>query len=38
MFRLSRILQIEALDLSFVPHKLTLKEYLDGKEKNFHNP
>jgi predicted DNA-binding transcriptional regulator YafY len=38
MFRLSRILQIEPLSLSFTPHKLTLKEYLDGKEKNFHTP
>lgn len=38
MFGLSKILQIEQLSLSFRPHKLTLKEYLDGKEKNFHNP
>jgi len=38
MFRLSRILKIEPLDLSFTPHKLTLKEYLDNKEKNFQNP
>ena len=38
MFRLSRILQIEPLGLSFIPHKLTLKEYLDSKEKNFHYP
>lgn len=38
MFRLSRILQIKLLDLSFAPHKLTLKEYLDSKEKNFYNP
>ena len=38
MFRLGRILQIEPLDLSFMPHKLTLKEYLDSKEKNFQNP
>ena len=38
MFRLGRILRIEPLDLSFTPHKLTLKEYLDGKEKKFQNP
>ena len=38
MFRLGRILKIEPLDLNFTPHKLTLKEYLDSKEKNFHNP
>lgn len=38
MFRLSRILKIEPLDLSFTPHKLTLKEYLDSKEKNFQHP
>ena len=38
MFRLTRILRIEPLSLSFMPHKLTLKEYLDSKEKNFHTP
>lgn len=38
MFSLGRILQIEPLDLSFMPHKLTLKEYLDNKEKKFQNP
>lgn len=38
MFRLSRILQLETLSLSFTPHKLTLKEYLNSKEKNFHTP
>jgi predicted DNA-binding transcriptional regulator YafY len=38
MFRLSRISKIEPLDLMFTPHKLTLKEYLDSKEKNFQNP
>ncbi len=38
MFRLSRISKIEPLDLKFTPHKLTLKEYLDIKEKNFSNP
>jgi len=38
MFRLSRISKIEALDLRFTPHELTLKEYLDSKEKTFQNP
>ena len=38
MFRLTRILHIEPLSMCFEPHKLTLKEYLDSKEKNFHNP
>jgi len=38
MFRLGRILKLETLDLSFTHHKMTLKEYLDSKEKNFHNP
>jgi len=38
MFSLVRILKLETLDLSFTPHKMTLKEYLDSKEKNFHNP
>jgi predicted DNA-binding transcriptional regulator YafY len=38
MFRLGRILRIEPLNLSFTPHKLTLKEYLDDKEKKFQNP
>ena len=38
MFRLDRILKIEPLDLSFTPHKLTLKEYLDSKEKKFRTP
>jgi predicted DNA-binding transcriptional regulator YafY len=38
MFRLGRILKIEPVDLIFTPHKLTLKEYLDSKEKNFQNP
>ncbi len=38
MFRLDRILKIEQLELSFKPHKLTLKEYLDYKEKNFKHP
>jgi len=38
MFRLDRMLKIEPLDLRFTPHKLTLKEFLDSKEKNFKNP
>jgi predicted DNA-binding transcriptional regulator YafY len=38
MFRLSRISKIEPLDLRFKPHKLTLKEYLDSKEKTFITP
>lgn len=38
MFRLGRIAQIEPLDRSFVPHTLTLKEFLDSKEKNFQQP
>ncbi len=38
MFRLDRILKIEPLDVSFTPHKLTLKEYLDSKENNFQTP
>ncbi len=38
MFRLNRISKIEPLDLSFAPHKLTLKDYLDNKEKNFQHP
>jgi predicted DNA-binding transcriptional regulator YafY len=35
MFRLAKILKIEILDSIFKPHKLTLKEFLDDKEKNF---
>jgi predicted DNA-binding transcriptional regulator YafY len=38
MFRLGRILKIDLLNLSFTPHKLTLKEYLDSKQKKFLNP
>jgi predicted DNA-binding transcriptional regulator YafY len=38
MFRLDRILKIESLDLRFTPHKLTLKEYLESKERNFNTP
>ncbi len=38
MFRLDRILKTEALEISFEPHKLTLKDFLDAKEKNFRIP
>ncbi|MBS1636445.1 MAG: YafY family transcriptional regulator [Bacteroidetes bacterium] len=38
MFRLDRILKMEELELSFKPHKLTLKDYLADKEKNFRHP
>lgn len=38
MFRLDRICNIELLDLSFKPHKLTLSEYLDRKKENFTTP
>ena len=38
MFRLDRILKIEPLDISFLPHELTLKDFLDTKEKNFSIP
>jgi len=38
MFRLDRILKIEPLEFSFKPHKLTLEEFLEAKEKNFNIP
>jgi predicted DNA-binding transcriptional regulator YafY len=38
MFRIDRILKIVPLDIKFKPHKLTLDEYLAGKEKKFQNP
>jgi len=38
MFRLDRILKIQTLDISFTPHKLSLKEYLKSKEKKFQHP
>lgn len=38
MFRLDRILKIEPLDISFEPHQLTLKDFLEAKEKNFRIP
>jgi len=38
MFLLDRILKIEPIEISFEPHKLTLKDFLDTKEKNFGIP
>jgi len=38
MFRLDRILKIEPLEISFKPHDLTLKDFLEAKEKNFAIP
>lgn len=38
MFRLDRILQIETLERIFKPHKITLNDYLDYKEKKFKYP
>jgi len=38
MFRLDRMANIALLALSFKPHKLTLKDYLDDKEKKFQHP
>jgi predicted DNA-binding transcriptional regulator YafY len=38
MFRLDRILKIRSLDIGFTPHTLTLKEYLQSKEKNYRHP
>ena len=38
MFRLDRILKIQQIELSFKPHKMTLQEYLNEKEKKFTNP
>jgi predicted DNA-binding transcriptional regulator YafY len=38
MFRLDRIFKMELLELNFKPHNLTLKDYLDYKEKNFKHP
>ena len=38
MFRLDRILKIKQTELNFLPHKLTLQEYLAEKEKNFKTP
>ncbi len=38
MFRLDRILKIQLSELFFEPHKMTLKEYLEEKEKNFTTP
>ena len=38
MFRLDRMENIALLESSFKPHKLTLKDYLDDKEKKFQHP
>ncbi len=38
MFRLDRISKIESLDWTFEPHKMTLSEYLNEKQKNFTTP
>lgn len=38
MFRLDRILKIALREISFEPHELTLKDFLDTKEKNFDIP
>ena len=38
MFRLDRILKIALSGLSFTPHKMTLEEYLDLKQKEFQHP
>ena len=38
MFKLDRILQLELTRLEFRPHRITLKEYLSEKEKNFIAP
>lgn len=38
MFRLDRIIKIQQSEFKFKPHKLTLQEYLAGKEKRFNTP
>lgn len=38
MFRLDRMSGINMLEASFKPHQLTLKDYLEEKEKNFKHP
>ena len=38
MFLLDRIIKIEPLEIYFEPHKLTLKDFLDTKQKNFMMP
>ena len=38
MFRLDRIIKIKQSEFSFIPHKLTLQEYLAQKEKKFSTP
>jgi predicted DNA-binding transcriptional regulator YafY len=38
MFRLDRISSIQVLDETFIPHQLTLAQYLKEKQNNFFNP
>ena len=38
MFRLDKITTLETKEQTFKPHRLTLKEFLDAKEKNFKIP
>jgi predicted DNA-binding transcriptional regulator YafY len=38
MFRLDRIIKIKQSELNFIPHKLTLQEYLAEKQKKFNTP
>jgi len=38
MFRLDRIIKIKQCGLNFIPHKMTLQEYLAEKEKKFNTP
>lgn len=38
MFRLDKISKIELLDWTFEPHRMTLSEYLNEKQKNFTTP
>lgn len=38
MFRLDRISKVETLEISFEPHQLTLKDFLETKKKNFRIP
>ena len=38
MFRLDRISEVHSMDMSFTPHELNLRQYLQEKEKNFISP
>ena len=38
MFRLDRISKIEPLEISFEPHEITLRDFLETKQKNFAIP